>query len=454
MQERVYQFIKETQLLEKKGRVGVGVSGGPDSMALLHFLKKYESALQIDVFAITVDHNLREKTSHLDSQHVAQFCASRAIPYECVKVDVKAYKKRHRVSTQMASRAVRYEAFKKIIEKENLTYLALGHHADDQIETMLMAMIRQTQSAALSGIPLKRNLGQAELIRPFLIARKEEIITYCEEEGIKTRFDESNDDLAYDRNYLRKKIMPEIYTYNPNIAETSFHLSQRLQDDERYLMGEAKKVFDQNVRKDGTVLSINIEKMKSTPSSLQRRVYQLILNYLYEEKPSSLSYIHETYFQALLKSKSNKMYQLPKGLIMERSYEQLIFYIKNEQKKESYHLTIPGRTQLSSGSIEAEFVEEKQLTKDPFEYFIAASSIQFPLKIRYRKKGDRMTWSGLEGSKKIKDLLIDQKVPRHLRDEVLVLVDANETVLWLIGYQKGIVKGSQNDSKYIRLKYT
>src|SRR5699024_9594115 len=167
MEQKVLAFLAENQLIKENSRVLVGVSGGPDSLALLHFLHRHQSLLKIKVMAVTVDHQLRGDASIEDVNFVHAFCEKLNIPCITKAVDVPAYKKSHQLGTQMAARTMRYDIYAKVLQ-QYADVLALGHHADDQIETFIMQITKTTSLQSLSGIPLKRPFASGLIIRPFL----------------------------------------------------------------------------------------------------------------------------------------------------------------------------------------------------------------------------------------------------------------------------------------------
>lgn len=463
MKREVLTYINKHQLIEGPATVIVGVSGGPDSMALLHLLHQSQKELNIDLIALSIDHQLRGEASLYDSKYVEDVCKRWSIRFVQRDVDVKSYVKKYKVSQQTASRELRYQAYKKVLKDTNAKYLALGHHADDQVETMLMALTKVTQPEVLSGIPITRDLNGSKLIRPLLCVNKRMIDSYCKINEINPRFDASNDDLNYERNYFRKKIVPLLEERNPNIYKTLQIMSENLQEDNRFLEEEALKLFDLLIVKNKNSYDITIDRIKfnEIAKPLQRRLYKLTLDYLYMNKQNELSYEHELIFMKLMREDSlNSKLDFPLGLKIEKSYDKIHLYFEKNKEKPSLYpplslhigdmLQIDNDRTLSSELIKGE-VEFK--TDNPDVYYLEANSVEFPLHVRKRMPGDRISWQGLEGSKKVKDILIDKKVPRNKRDELLVVTDNKNEVLWLIGFVKGLPKRSIKKAPYVKLEY-
>lgn len=457
MELAVLSFIKKHQLIDKGATILVGVSGGPDSMALLHFLHKNREMWDIHVIAVSVDHQLRGKESQGDLDYVKKTCEEWHIPFVSDSMDVVKFKEEKRISTEVAARELRYQFFSEQMEKFQADYLALGHHGDDQAETMLMSLTRSATSASFSGIPVVREFSTGKIIRPFLCVTKQEIETYCNDYGINPRIDMTNFDPVYTRNYFRKYVLPLIKEKNNNIHTTIQILSETRQEDESYLKEEAKKLVEKVVSFDRKRhrSSFHIHSFLKSPRALQRRALHLILNYLYKELPADLSYIHEENFFSLLRSKkANSRIDFPAGLIVEKSYDHIEFYFmeKHDHTINAFHetLPIPGKITLPNNKV-LTVTFDYQERQDTFTYGFYTSQVALPLHIRTRKPGDRMSWTGLNGSKKIKDIFIDEKVPIHMRNSWPILVDNNDNIVWLIGLRKGLLHKSEKHGEWIQL---
>ncbi len=459
MEEKVKAFINKHRLLEKNKRVLIGVSGGPDSMALLHFFRRIQKEWNLTLLALSVDHQLRGDASRKDLEFVAKVCKEWNIPFAGTSVDVKSYRKVHRVSEEVAARHLRYRFFQEMMEKQNGDILALGHHADDQLETMLMKFSRSADSAGLSGIPVMRPFVSGKLIRPLLAVGRKEIEAYCKKQGIETRMDATNADDSYTRNFFRIHVLPLIKEKNANIHTTIQRLSETLEDDEHYLQEQAKKMVEEVVflQENPRKATLEMDKFASRPKALQRRAFHLILNYLYEGNiPKKLSYIQMLQIFTLLESnEGNLTLDFPNQLKVSRSYNRLIFHFNEPASAETDRQTIsiPGEYVLPDGNTltAAWSATEPISAKD--SYYCSKADVKLPLHIRTRKPGDRMRWKGLNGSKKIKDIFIDEKIPLEERNNWPMIVDDNDVILWLVGLKKGEPKGERGkEGPFIHLQ--
>lgn len=458
MEQKLIELLEKHDIVFDGKKIMVAVSGGPDSVALLHIFSKWRKSLDFTLLATTFDHQLRTEAKE-DVAFVTKLCKEWNIPLETDTLDVRHFEEKYKVSTQVAARTLRYEKFKKVMLKHDIDYLVLGHHGDDQIETMVMSFMRTTNLSGITGIPFRRTFSTGEIIRPLLAVSKAEIEYYLERNQLSYRIDPSNEDISYTRNYVRQLIVPKLKEKNHNLHVTIQQLAETLQEDEQYLQREAKRLFEQLVQysKNEKSATIHIAELMTYPVPLQRRIYRLTLDYLYETKIPQLSYSHEQIFLSLLKQNTeNKVLHFPNDLIVETSYGKILFYFKKETNL-PFAISvphIPATIPLPDGSVmEISYTKERE-SKREHEYICPASQLEFPLQIRTRKPGDRMRYKGLQGSKKIKDIFIDEKIPRKQRDETYIVADRKDQILWLVGIRKGIInEPTQQVDEYILFQY-
>lgn len=458
MKQEIIHFIKEHDLIQKDSTVLVGVSGGPDSMALLHLLVSLREKWKLHLVALTVDHQLRGEQSAEDVKYVHNMGRKWRVEVVSTNINVKQYQEQHNVSKQVASRKLRYNFYKEQMNKYKADYLALGHHGDDQVETMLMSFTRSASPDAFLGIPVKRSFATGHIVRPLLAVTKRDIEGYCKKVGIEPRLDPSNINEKDRRVFFRKNIVPLLRSKNPNIHRTTQQLSKTLYEDYLFIQREAKEMlkkvfsFDEKEKR----ASFRIREYKVYAKSLQRRAFHLVLNYLYSNNiPKDVSYIHEEDFFSLIdQTKGTKILHFPNNLYIERSYEVVSFYFKQEKEdnKLLQTITIPSeQVILHDFTITAE-VTSKREEEDDHTYYCAIDGIKEPLMIRTRQAGDRIRWKGLKGRKKVSQLFIDEKVPKSKRDEWPILVDGEGTILWVIGLKKGLPKKEGKKGPWIKLQ--
>ncbi|SDC54766.1 tRNA(Ile)-lysidine synthase [Pelagirhabdus alkalitolerans] len=456
--ETVDAYIDHYKLIKSNTTLIVGVSGGPDSMALLHYLMKKQEMMGLRLVVVSVDHSLRQEGSAQDLAYVRQFAEKNNLIFEGRTVDVPAYKERYQLGTQEAARTLRYQAYHDVMQAYEADYLVLGHHADDQIETIFMRLSRNTNLDGLGGMRKARPFSIGLLIRPFLSVTKDMITAYCASVGIEPRLDPSNEHDQYTRNYFRHHILPLIKEYNPNLDQTIQQFSEHVADDVDYLNEEAEKLRRLS-RVEGSFqddMIHEIDMIKKHPRALQRRLFHLILNYLYDTLPKGLTFRHEQQFFELLQSeKPNLNFDLPNDLKMLKNYNVIRFSFRKEPLTYEQTLSIPGETRLPTGvSVFTDIVSKEEVEEsDDFTFYLPIDTKESipTLWVRTRQPGDRIYLAYLNGRKKLKSLFIDRKIPLQYRDEWPILVDEKGRVRWVMGLTKSEDHAELEKANYIKV---
>ncbi|MFJ7748042.1 tRNA lysidine(34) synthetase TilS [Peribacillus sp. NPDC097295] len=460
LKEKVLKTIYRNDLIQKDSKLIVGVSGGPDSLVLLHFLNEVRSLFHYDIVVASVDHMFRGEESFADFQYVKQICKQWGIVFEGRRINVPAYIEETGQSSQSSSRTLRFAFYEEMMDKHQATTLVLGHHGDDQVETILMRMTRGATGKARAGISLKRPFHGGQLIRPFLEVTKDEIIEYASIHHLEPRYDPSNQKNDYARNRFRHEVLPFLKKENRNVHDHFQRFSEELLEDENFLQELARKETSEIwLQQDRNHSVIQIEKVLAMPKPLQRRSIQLILNYLYLERPSSLSALHIDQLLALfLNPQPSAELHLPEGLIVEKSYQTCIFrFFRQESPDYSVLLQIPGETFLPNGyKIKAHYIKDEiPHSRGNDSFILPESAVQFPLIARTRREGERMGVKGLGGTKKLKEIFINEKIPMLERNAWPIIIDQSGLVIWLPGLKKSNVEPDlvSDESSLIYLEY-
>ncbi|WP_160725663.1 tRNA lysidine(34) synthetase TilS [Bacillus sp. USDA818B3_A] len=458
LESKVESFLQRHSFSLENKRIVVGVSGGPDSLALLHYLLKERQKRNLFLVVAHVDHMFRGEESYLDAMFVKDFCEQNKVDFEMIQIDVTKIMNETGKSSQIAAREVRYQFYHKIMEQFQSPYLALGHHGDDQVETMLMRLTRGSSGKARAGIPFTRKFYEGTIFRPFLCLTKDELQSYCNHHNLNPRIDPSNAKGLYVRNRFRKQVLPFLKNENSHVHEQFQRFSEELQSDEEFLMElAAERLNTVLAKREEDKITIDIKLFLAMPLPLQRRGFQLILNYLYKEKPASLSAIHiDQIFTLIHQHGPSGILDLPNGLKVIRSYFQLS--IQYEQiNAEPYYIEInePGLIRLpNGGSISVDYIGGENPQVKWNSAIFNADLLHLPLIVRTREKGDRMTLKGIQGSKKLKDIFIDQKIPRHERNLWPVITDREGLIIWLPNIKRSSFEGIDPTAKqYIQLTY-
>jgi tRNA(Ile)-lysidine synthase len=437
MWTKVSAFIDKYDLIADKSVIVAGVSGGADSMSLLHYLDSIRVEKELKLIVAHVDHMFRGRQSEEDMQFVQLECERRHIPFESQQIDVSAYQTEHRLSAQVAARKCRYAFYQKVMEKHDATALALGHHADDQVETILMRLGRGSSMGGYAGILPKRAFGDGEIIRPLLSVTKEEILAYLSQNKVGYRHDPSNDKDAYRRNRLRHHVLPLLKDEFPGLHEKFQAFSMQVQEDNEYIESLLKEEWNSVIKsKINNRVVLRRKPLLLMAKPLQRRGIQLILKYLYNnEIPPSLSSVHIDNLLSLLESEHpSGMLHFPLGLLVTRSYNECVLSFDKEESSTYYcTLEVPGKfTSPNNDIITSEIWTHYQRENTHEEQAVLdMSKITLPLSVRTRKEGDRMNLKGMHGSKKVKSIFIEGKIDRNKRETWPLIVDANDNILWV-----------------------
>lgn len=445
--ERVYQFIIDHQLFATGDLVLVAVSGGPDSIALLHILHSLREPLGISLRGVHLDHMFRGAESLRDAQYVLQFCANLGVPCTAESIDVSDYAKKHQLSKQVAAREVRYQYLNSVAQKYQAQKIALGHHADDQAETVLLNLLRGTGIGGLAGIaPLRDN----RYVRPLLSVRRKEIEQYCHSQGLSYCIDSSNRKTEYLRNRIRLELLPYLEKhYNPEIIPSLGRLAELSREENQYIEEEAAKTFEKLVDIiDGNGLELPLLKFNDQPLALRRRLVRLAWQRLTGSQ-RDLSYRHVQDVLNQCNKQGVGLVELPMGLRCKIAYGKIIF-TANEQAKTTkplpdlcYPLPVPGGLTVSELgiSIKTKLYKRSQLKTDARD--LAANEAVFDwskvsdqLYVRTRRPGDKFAPQGAGGTVKLKKFFIDQKVPREKRDQIPLICCGNE-IIWVTGLRIG-----------------
>jgi tRNA(Ile)-lysidine synthase len=441
--ERVKEFIKKNSLLTENETVVVAVSGGPDSLCLLHMLNLLSCGYKLKLVVAHLNHCLRPEAK-AEEYAVGKIAAALSLPFETRAVDIQKRKKDLRLSEEETGRLERYRFLVEVADKYGAARIALGHHLDDQAETVLLNVIRGTGVDGLAGIMAKSKRGRILLIRPLLTLRRSEIEAYCREHNLQPFTDSSNLKTDYTRNKVRLELIPHLEKmYNPRIREALFGLASLAADDRIFLRKLAWIYYKKLTTFENGETCIEREELLNLPPALSSRVLKLALQeYIPAGKINRLQITRLLSFAE--SGKTNKKLTLPgkteisclgNRLVLKRS-SLTEGKIKECNIIEKRELRVPGDTILAGGRvITARVMDKEELSWPPPSYraYLDYDLISDkPLHVVSRWPGARFHPQGAPGSKKLKDFLIDQKIPRQAR-ESLPLVVAGREIVWVTG---------------------
>jgi tRNA(Ile)-lysidine synthase len=472
---QVESTIEEQGLFARGDRIVVGVSGGPDSVALLHLLCAMSGEHDWFIAAAHVNHGLRGEESDAEEDYVRTLSEQLGVRCFVIRVDVKGHLPEFGGNVQAAARELRFRALSETAATWGTSIVTLGHHGDDQAETVLMRLLRGTSPGGLSGIrPISYVFG-LKLVRPLLRIPKSELETYCEHYGLKPRIDSSNESRNYFRNAIRLDILPYIMKLRDGAADALRRLADMSADEDDYLDGIAREQLASIVppQGDGNV-TVPRERITRVHIALQRRMIKIILNSLKMDE-DAIDYAKIERIREAITAERPTTLALTIGddVVFRRSYDTLEWGYTGTQEllSQPYSFQIPierqGTLALDAigASLEWTFMSGVQrLSKDaeaddPYTAWFDADALHehVPLVVRTRNPGDRMAVFGLNGSKKVKDMFIDAKLPKHHRGLWPILTDGAGQVLWVPGFRRSRAALLHADTKaalVIKLKFT
>ena len=328
--ERVRSVLVEAQLVSRGNRVLIGVSGGADSVALLHLLAALRSSLGIDLLIGHVDHQLRVDSAQ-DAEEVATLAKRLGVPLECVTRDVRREAEGRGWSLEDAARRVRYEALRDIARRGGASRLALAHTADDQAETVLMRLIRGAGLTGLTGIPRTRPLQEIVVIRPLLGFWRSELLAYLAHHQLTYCEDPTNRDPAFLRNRIRTQLLPVLEReYNPHIKALCCQLAEQCQVDRAYLQAAATRYWKRLVKRHGHTLLIRREGLARQPEAIQRSLVRLAIQQLQGDL-NGFEFRHWRQIQRLTTGQPvGAVVDLPGALQLQRTPEHIVVRLKAE----------------------------------------------------------------------------------------------------------------------------
>ncbi len=467
--QQMHRFIAQHKMIEDGETVLVAVSGGADSLALLHGLSTLRSQLKCQLHVAHLNHCLRPDAD-ADADFVRQHAVDLRLPCTIQRMEILHLAQQWKLSVEAAGRSARYQFYESVITEIDATKVALGHHQDDIAETVLMNLIRGSGATGLKGIAPVRD---AKFIRPLAGFTRQQIEAFLTSIGVVPRHDTTNTDTRYLRNRIRHELIPRLENaYNPNIKTGLTRTADVLRAESEYLDTAAREAFEA-CRVQGPHKNVVLDRVafRKHHIALQRRMLRQSVS----EMSGDMSDLYFTHCEKMLHlieaEASNAVLVLPNGLQFRRAYQQLIIERKPVETGNFAYPVVPvGKTSievlnteitaelgniascptlaLPDGKFEAIFDYEKIR-----QVFAEPSLEAFPLTVRNRRQGDRFQPYGMRGTKKIKDFLIDAKVPRYERDSIPLLV-CGDQILWIIGYTTSEVFKIESDTRqYLYLRY-
>ncbi len=439
--QKFTKFVIKNSLFDKGDRIVVALSGGPDSVFLLHLLNLIKDKWSLKIVSAHFDHLLRGKESENDAKYSNDVSKALKLEFYSGKGDVKGYAQNNKISLQEAARHLRYRFLRQIQRKTNSKYIATAHTADDQAEEILIRIIRGAGISGISGIKPKNN----NIIRPVLCFAKEEILTFLKENNISFRVDSSNLKTKYLRNKIRLKLMPYLKkNFNPNIVRTLNTTADNLYHEYKFISRYIKSILKDillEIKKQEKIVVSTSDLLKE-PGNIRTGLYKAALKKagLYSGNISSRHLL--SIDNLLFAQKKSSFICLPLNVIVRKDYNNLIFERSkpvNENNASEIIIDKPGRHLLPDGKFfeieeDSGFSSERRNFNKNKALWISSRQVCFPLILRHRQPGDRFMPLGFNCNIKLKDFFINKKIPMVYRNSLCVLT-SNQEILAIAGIE-------------------
>lgn len=434
--KRVMETMVRYGMTDPGETVITAVSGGPDSVCLLHILNELAAQLEISLVAAHYNHGLRKAEDEFETRLTREMAETMGIPFETEK---SPFLRNAGASIEEKARDARYAFLERVREKYRAGKIAMGHHMNDQAETVLMRLLRGSGPSGLSGIPPVRN---KKIIRPLLGIKRDEIMNYIATHKLPYAVDSSNADTRYLRNSVRLELLPLLQDYQPRIIEHLDRLSGILRGEDDFLEKQAATWVEKEAEKDANGdITVPVSSMKRLHASFRNRVIRRLL----KNRVNNLRRIDSSHIQSvsgLVRSrKPQAVLRLPGGITVSKIYNRIVFSLGLKQPVEAYEYTVhgPGTIYLEAIDRTMRFEEmDGGMSVGPGNpettACLDADKLRYPLIIRNFRPGDKFVPLGMKGHRKIKDFFIDLKIPSGTR-AITPLVTGQDRILWVAGYR-------------------
>lgn len=437
---RVQETIDRHRMLAVGEMIVVAVSGGVDSMVMLHLLLRLRTRYSISLHVAHLNHELRGAESAETANFVRTHCEVHQIPATVTSADGRILRDRRMGSVQAVARDLRYRFLERVADEQNADKIALGHHRDDQAETVLMNLLRGSGIRGLGGIPPVRG----RVIRPLIDCAREEIERYARKEGIPYVEDSSNRTLVYSRNRIRLQLLPELAKrFNPRVVHALANAATIFEAEDALVNGmAAKELRAVLVSRSREAFVLSIPPMATLPSALRWRMIRRVAEELRGGRPG-LTFQQTLAIDRLVMTRGAQgAVYAPGGLRAQRAGDRLVLSLGEGQARgriSSCPMAVPGVTVIPGVllSLRSEILQKgavDQLVSDTCTALLDADRTGMELQVRGWEEGDRFVPFGMDGRKKLQDFFVDVKVPRDRRRSVPLVVSGDQ-IVWVVGFR-------------------
>jgi tRNA(Ile)-lysidine synthase len=480
LESKVLDFVQRYSLISPGEIVVVGVSGGADSVCLLHVLAKWQEGLGIKLHAAHLNHQLRGGESEADAEYVSDLAGSLGIPITIGRQDVAGYRIERNFSVEEAARELRYAFLARVAGEVGANRIAIGHTRDDQVETVLMHILRGTGITGLCGlapcspVPTCRDDGQGMswptssmslrtersnllVIRPLLDIAREETASYCQEHRLNPHIDSSNLSLSFFRNRLRLQLLPLLRQYNPSVDQALLRLADIAKEDIVFIEQQASELWNEVARQEDNTIYLNRKQIASLSIALQRQLLRMAVTKLAgDTRDFEASHIEAA--RSLLNKPVGKKIPLPHGFICKGGYAEIVIIGAARQSQPppypfppltgEFPLKVPGKTVFPGWEVIASMVRER-VASPSSRGVVGTSEVACQsnivahfdfhktgakLSVRQRQPGDRFQPLGMSMPKKLYEFMVDAKIPCSWRGRIPIVCSPQQ-IIWVVGWR-------------------
>ncbi len=427
----------------------IGVSGGPDSMALLHILSKLRKPLSLNLTVAHVNHGIRPIEGIEDLRFVREQATRLHIPVFTRTLEYPHGRPREKSVSEQFLRTARYQFFEDIAKELSIDHVVVAHTADDQAETVLLHLLRGTGISGLSGMPLIGQLplpqSKVHLLRPLLEIDKRSTLQYCDAVGITPRIDSSNQSSIFLRNRIRNELIPILSEYNPAISEALRRLSRTAYETSDFMAKHVQDIWNTVVEESASHLIIYkknfVDQHPAIQSAVIRKAYGIIA-----PPDSMISQKQLEDVRQLLSGSAGRQLRLPGQIEFTTTYTSGEFRPSSQENLKiditgTYPLSIPGVSNIPNWKVESSVVSrydwenlDTDLPVNNFLAFLDMDAIGDAFYVRNRLQGDRFQPLGMPQEKRLQDFFVDQHVPQRQRDQIPLLI-SSKGIVWVVGHR-------------------
>ena len=446
--KKVEDYCHRNHLFSDGANIVIACSGGPDSLALADVFLRLRSKYKLKLCIAHFEHGIRGKDSQDDAFFVSEYAHSHEVDYRQESADVPSWAGKHKLSIEMAARALRYEFLRRVSHAMGEAVIATAHHANDQAETVLLHLLRGSGMDGMSGMRPQN----ADIIRPFLCLQRKEIEEYCTVHGLHPRHDVTNDDPAYLRNRVRLQLLPALLSeYNPLLVESLCRLAELARADNDFLCKTVSNIGQDIISYEAGLVTIICRDFANFHLSLQRRLIRYAVAKLLGSD-NGIGYTHiEACRSMLIKQHTGACLHLPNGLTMQLECGKALLYHEDDAYMEyipvlekDFHIPDTMKFPAHHYFLQS-FISEAKPISSAWSVYFDLNKIALPLHIRSFQLGDVLFCE--KGHKKLKKIFSEKKIGKIQRRSIPLVCDANDEILWVCGLRRSSIALATNTTK-------